>query len=1218
MAVKVTSLQCWDIDKIIEEIGQPDIKVVIYFFSLSLEKHNPEKAFSAAFPGAKCIGASMYGGWCSKGAVETGITAMSLSSDEVEEVYVTFQEGVKKDPIAAAHAAIAELKQLLVGEKINPDEYLGLIFFDGLCLGELIMKEFSMEQRLNMAFIGGAAADEMSFTKTLVSANNSISDDGLVVFILKMKIPFFYDHYVHYLPTKHSFIITRVEIMKRIAWEIDGEPAADFYARQIGLKDASELTSEIFAKHPVGLILGDSIYIRSVNMVVDGKGLMFYCYIEAGSKVFLLSQGEIITHTEKSIAGVTQFLPEIQGCMIFNCVLRHLELIEEKKIDAFNNVFSEYPMIGFNTYGEELFTHHNQTLTAVFFGTLPETEMTDPYKSKRLFHYTDSKLKSLVFDIISRSELLNITISYLKKRMDAETDETAFANYETIKNSLGAMIEQTNISKQDIEKMLVVYQNNVEKTGEFVFKIADEIRAQNRRLVELRVDAEMANQTKSNFIANMSHEIRTPMNTITGMAELLLRTKLPDEARGYAQDIKQAGNHLISIINDILDFSKIETGKMEIVPVKYLLASLLNDTVNIIRTRLNEKPIRFYTNIDSKIPNSLIGDEVRIRQILLNLLSNAAKFTEKGSISLSIIAQAQSQPVQFGKNKVWLKFEVTDTGKGIKTEDQNKIFSEFVQVDLRTNQNTEGTGLGLVITKKLCEIMGGNIGLESEYGKGSTFTVMLPQEIDSPEPFASVDDAANKKVLVYEGRLVYARSVCWSLENMDIPYKMVTTLDDFTEALFKEEWSLILSGYGLHEKIMQIMEKPDSDYPGGKKPPLALMVEWGTEAYIPNVRFVSLPVQSISIANALNEKADSKSYSDNTNILSNIRHTFPDARLLIVDDIRTNLKVAEGLLAPYQITVDTCLSGSEAIELVKQYKYDIVFMDHMMPEMDGIEATTRIREWEKEQAYNDSSFSRVPVIALTANAVSGIQEMFIEKGFNDFLAKPIDVSKLDDMLDRWIPKEKRKHGVERNTENNNGQFPEIEGIDIQKGINMTGGTLEGYIYVLSAFHKEAKERLYLMQNMNLENDLSLFTNHVHSLKSASAYIDAMEISDRAAKLEAAGKKGDINFINKNLDIFIKQLSNLAERISAALKTVKIGSEQTETENSISILPLLHELEEALKSQKAETIEHILGKIYQQPLDSKTKEAIDVISDDILMTEFDRAAKNIEDFFYDKS
>ncbi|MCL1814283.1 MAG: response regulator [Treponema sp.] len=1000
MAIKVASFRDWNITGIIDGIGQSDIKAILYFFSPAFEEYEPQKILAEAFPAAACFGASMIGGWSSDGAggggaLESGITAMSLSADEVEQVYVSFQEGVKKDPVRSAKAAIAELKQKTAGENINPDEYLGLIFFDGLCLGELIVKEFSLEQDFNMAFVGGAAADELAFTKTLVGAGARLSGDGLAAVILKMKIPFFFNHYVHYLPTDTSFSITRVETMKRIAWEIDGEPAAVFYARQIGIDDVSRLDAGVFAKHPVGLKFGDSIYVRSPNAVINGVGLQFYCYIEAGTRVFLLKQGDIIDHTEKGLADAAHFLPGIQGCLLFNCVLRYLEIKELNKLDEFNNVFSKCPMIGFNTYGEELFTHHNQTLTAVFFGTLPEADTMDPYKAKRLFHYTDSKLKSLVFDIVSRSELLNITISYLKGSMDAESGDSALINYEAIRKSLGTMIEQSNVSKEDIERLLVVYQKNVEETGEYVFSIVDEIRKQNRRLIELREDAETANRTKTNFLASMSHEIRTPMNAITGMAELLLRSELSDEARGYAQDIKQAGSNLISIINDILDISKIEAGKLEIIPVEYLLASLINDTVNIISMRLAEKPIRFYTNIDRDIPNGLIGDEVRLRQILINLLSNAVKYSNRGCISLAITV------IKKEDKQVWLKIVVSDTGKGIKPEDQSKLFGDFVQVDTKKNRGIEGTGLGLAITKRLCLAMGGDITVESEYGKGSMFTVVIPQEIHSRDPFAAVEDPDKKKVLIYERRTVYAKSVCWSLENMSVPYEMVTSLDDFSKALFREEWFFVFSGYGLYEKIKPVMEKPGISFPGKKKPPLALMVEWGTEAYIPNVRFVSLPVQSLSIANVLNGKADSKGYPEGRGSAGMIRFTLSRARLLIVDDIATNLKVAEGLLAPYQAAIDTCLNGMHAIELVKQHNYDIVFMDHMMPEMDGIEATTAIRALEGER------FKTIPIIALTANAVSGMREMFIEKGFDDFLAKPIDVSKLDETLDRWIPKEKQ-------------------------------------------------------------------------------------------------------------------------------------------------------------------------------------------------------------------
>jgi signal transduction histidine kinase/HPt (histidine-containing phosphotransfer) domain-containing protein/DNA-binding NarL/FixJ family response regulator len=1225
MAIKAASQQNYDIEKIINEIAQPNVKAVFYFFSPDFEKYEPQKVFAKTFPSAVCVGSSMIGGWSSAGALESGIIAMSLSADEVEQAYSSFQEGVKTNPIQAAKNAIAELKQQTKGEHINPDEYLGLLFFDGLCLGELIVKEFSLEQDFNMAFVGGAAADELAFTKTLVGIGDRLSGDGLAALILKMKIPFFFNHYVHYIPTDTSFSITRVETMQRIAWEINGEPAAQFYARQIGIDNINKLDASIFAKHPVGLKFGDSIYVRSPNAVIDGTGLRFYCYIEAGTKVFLLKQGDIIEHTKNGLTAAAQFLPGIQGCLLFNCVLRYLEIKELNKLDAFNNIFSQCPMIGFNTYGEELFTHHNQTLTSVFFGTLPEAGTVDPYKAKRLFHYTDSKLKSLVFDIVSRSELLNITISYLKGSMDAESDKK---NFDSIRKSLAAMIEQSNISKEDIERLLVVYQNNVKETGEYVFNIVDEIRnqnrrlielnnifiahsestmaEQNRRLIELKNEAEAANRTKSNFLASMSHEIRTPMNAIIGMAELQLRGELTEEARSYAQDIKQAGNNLISIINDILDFSKIEAGKLEITPVKYQLSSLIYDSVNIIRMRIGEKSLRFFTNIDGNIPNGLIGDEVRLRQILLNLLSNAVKYSEKGHIGLTITIQKQDD------KQVWLKIAITDTGKGIKPEDLAKLFGEFVQVDTKKNMGIEGTGLGLAITRRLCIAMGGDITVESQYGKGSTFTAIIPQSIDSKEPFAAVEEPEKKKVLVYEGRIIYAQTLCWSLENMHVPHIMVTNLDDFTAALLREEWLYVFSGYGLYEKIKPLMEQPDAAFSGGKKPPLALMVEFGTEAFIPNVRFMSIPVQSLSIANILNGKANIKGYG---NVSGIIQYAFPTTRLLVVDDIPTNLKVAEGLLAPYLAKVDTSLSGLQAIELVKRSEYDIVFMDHMMPEMDGIEATAAIRAWEKEQQEKNADLRKqVPIIALTANAIVGMREMFIENGFNDFLTKPIDVSKLDETLERWIPKEKREKAERKReelTDKEQGQIPVIPNVDVQRGISMTGGSLSAYKQILSMFCKDAQERLPILQKTPEKEALPTFITQVHALKSASASLGAKKLSTAAAELETAGKNGNMDTICEKLPAFAENISALIQNIHAVLEQ-DIAPQDSDKEIDITAhIPALSELSEALQSQKIPKIKRILNTLGQQTQDSKLKEILEQISDQVFMTEFDSALKIVE-------
>ena len=522
---------------------------------------------------------------------------------------------------------------------------------------------------------------------------------------------------------------------------------------------------------------------------------------------------------------------------------------------------------------------------------------------------------------------------------------------------------------------------------------------QNMLLLEANRKAEAASLAKSDFLAKMSHEIRTPMNAITGMTELLLRGDQTEESRMLVQDIKRASSNLISIINDILDFSKIEAGRLEIAPVKYQLSSLVNDVVSIIRMRLVEKPIRFYTNIDANIPNGLIGDEVRMRQILLNLLSNAVKYTDRGQIGIIIREDRQEE------KKVWLRISVIDTGHGVRAEDQKKLFGDFIQVDMKKS-GIEGTGLGLAITRRLSIAMGGDIKMESVYGMGSTFTVLLPQGIHSTEPFAAVKDAAQKKVLIYECRSVYAQSLCWTLENLGVRYTLVIREEDYIEALNLEKWSMVFSGYGLYERLKPII----NSIPYEERPPLALMAEWGTEAYIPNMHFLSLPLNSLSVADILNGNDNCKGYINNSGNYSMVRFTFPYARLLVVDDIATNLKVAKGLLAQYQAQVDTCLSGAEAIEMVKQNKYDLILMDHMMPEMDGIEATAAIRAWEQGTRYMQET--RIPIVALTANAISGMREMFLEKGFNDFLGKPIDVAQLDEILDRWIPKEKQGRNAE--------------------------------------------------------------------------------------------------------------------------------------------------------------------------------------------------------------
>jgi len=549
--------------------------------------------------------------------------------------------------------------------------------------------------------------------------------------------------------------------------------------------------------------------------------------------------------------------------------------------------------------------------------------------------------------------------------------------------------------------------------------------------------AEHGNRAKSAFLANMSHEIRTPMNAIIGMAELALRKGLADDAREEILTIKRSSENLLSIINDILDLSKIESGKLEIVPRDYCFSSLANDVISIIKTKLAGSEVRFDVCIDSNIPNALFGDETRVRQVLLNILSNAVKYTKNGFISFSVNGEI------YEEDTINLTMSVADSGIGIKRKDIRKAFENFVQVDLDTNKGVEGTGLGLAITKNLVNAMGGNISVESEYGKGSVFTITLPQKIRSHEPVASFRNSGE---------------------------------------------------------------------------------------------FIAFAV----------------------------KFNAPDAAVLVVDDIRTNLSVAEGLLLPYKIQVDTVLSGETGIEAIKKKRYDLVFMDHMMPVMDGVEATRRIREFAKD----------LPIIALTANALYGVKEMFLSNGFNDFLSKPIDIVKLEAVLEKWIPKEKQLEAK-----------PEFDiGYD------------EISLQTLGVFRKDGAEKIEEIKKCVEIGNYRLYTIHVHALKSALANVGAKKLAESANALEVAGNNINVDFIKLHTPKFLADLKDILDCISIRLNE----NQEKKPVNSKTLV----KLKEALESLNSNAINEAIGKlqgtqadeILQCVLVGNYEEAITMIDD----------------------
>jgi signal transduction histidine kinase/DNA-binding response OmpR family regulator/HPt (histidine-containing phosphotransfer) domain-containing protein len=545
-----------------------------------------------------------------------------------------------------------------------------------------------------------------------------------------------------------------------------------------------------------------------------------------------------------------------------------------------------------------------------------------------------------------------------------------------------------------------------------------------------KIITDRKSESKSAFLSNISHEIRTPLNAVLGLLEVEIQKDLPEKTKKNLRKIHDSGSLLLEIINDILDISKIESGNFEIISSEYDLSSLISDTVQLNIVRIGSKHITFCLEIDETAPARLIGDELRLKQILNNLLSNAIKYTEEGSITLS---------VTWRQNETgFLSFTITDTGRGIRKENMEKLFNAYTQFEVAANRNTQGTGLGLSITKGLVENMGGTITAESEYGRGSIFRVQIPQH------------AVGETIIGRET----AKNLC-------------------------------------------------------------------------NFQF-----------------SDSRREHDG----NFVRHRMPYGKVLVVDDFEINLDVMTGILMPYCLQVDTVLSGKEAIEMIRaeEPRYDLIFMDHMMPEMDGIETGRVIREIDSDYARN------VPMIALTANAIAGNREMFLENGFNDFISKPVDIKRLDAVLNRWIrdkqseetlksaeiliqsendAPESEKTGAEKADMESWFMERPIEGIDFKASLAVFGK--EAFIPVLKSFTVHTPAQLLEMAD-NLQNSLPDYAIRVHGLKGACNNICAKEVAALAFELEKAAKAGNIDFVRANHGKLETTLNTMLENLNAVL------------------------------------------------------------------------------------
>ncbi|MBR6088785.1 MAG: response regulator, partial [Anaerolineaceae bacterium] len=571
-------------------------------------------------------------------------------------------------------------------------------------------------------------------------------------------------------------------------------------------------------------------------------------------------------------------------------------------------------------------------------------------------------------------------------------------------------------------------------------RVEEQKQAYEARSMKLEKEAaDQANRAKSAFLAEMSHEIRTPINAVLGMNEIILResTQAKSTAEGdnreafgnistYARNIESAGSSLLAIINDILDLSRIEAGKMEITEGEYRLGSVLNDLNNMISFKAKEKGLDFIIDVDKSLPGALIGDEVRVRQVMINLLNNAVKYTERGSVRMTLRGKVQDPPA------ILLIFTVEDTGIGIRPEDMGNLYKKFQRLDMEQNSTVEGTGLGLAITRRLLEMMDGTIDLKSEYGKGSVFTVTIPQKISSPEP-----------------------------------------VGDFRTSI--------------------------------------------QESGIRGDLFLA-----------------------------------PDARILIVDDTKLNLKVAVLLLKNTQMHIDTADSSEEALVLTDTNAYDLILMDQRMPKMDGTETLRLIR------TGSDSLNRETPVICLSADAVFGAREHYIAEGFTDYLSKPVDSQVLEEMIMRYLPAGKVSRAPEPLSPPQTASLYldgssscghdalRQAGISPEHGLNYCGGDEQIYQSLLEEYVRSSGEKIRSLRKSYEEKDWNTYAVVVHSVRSSSKMIGASALSDIAAGLEKAADEKDTAGIERDH----LRLLVLYEAAAAAIRSTVEFTEDPQADDEI--------------------------------------------------------------------
>lgn len=556
------------------------------------------------------------------------------------------------------------------------------------------------------------------------------------------------------------------------------------------------------------------------------------------------------------------------------------------------------------------------------------------------------------------------------------------------------------------------FTSKLENQAVSILLAKDELEKKNEELERAINDAAKAGRARDVFLANMSHEIRTPINTMLGLNELIIRESQDDTIRGYALDIKHAGDILLSLVSDILDFSRIQSGKMELLDGIYDVSSLLNDLINSVSVPLRKKKLRLTLDIASDVPYKLSGDEIHLRQIIGNLLSNAVKYTKSGTVTLHLSWKKKNE------DEIMLEISVEDTGVGIKEQDISKIFDTFIRTDMEASRTEDGSGLGLAVTSKLVEMMGGKLCVKSEYGKGSVFSFAIPQKVMDLSPLGDFQKQYNRSLSTSKG--------------------------------YKE-------------------------------------------------KFIA-----------------------------------PLARILVVDDNSMNLAVAQDLLRKTRLQIDVASSGEECLEMLKHKEYHLICMDHMMPVMDGVQTMHAIRDMDGNPSRD------IPIIALTANAIVGARDYYLKEGFEDYLTKPIEPEKLEDMMIKYLPSELvylsgsiEKEGEEEQEDETVILDEEClidMGINFSNGLKYMGGSRTLYKKVLHDFREMLFEKEEQLKSLLSKEDIYGYAIIAHALKGNARNVGADELAEEAFELEKKSKAGRLEEVEVQSPILFSMMQTLGENL----------------------------------------------------------------------------------------